>query len=145
MPGKAPTAMTMLSLLYVSRFVIGGCEADVAVDQIVATARRVNPDRNLTGALIFAGSNFAQILEGPRDAVEAMMALIQSDQRHDNVLIVDRAAIAQRRFPDWSMAYFGRVQYIERHITQLFDSRPIPDRNRTAKLLADLIYRFSRN
>jgi hypothetical protein len=74
--------MKLLSLFYVSRSTGDAAASEAAMADIVETAHRNNPTRGLTGALIFAGSNFAQILEGPTDAVEAMMASITTDSRH---------------------------------------------------------------
>jgi hypothetical protein len=135
--------MKLLSLFYVSRSTGNAVASEAAMADIVETAHRNNPTRGLTGALIFTGSNFAQILEGPTDAVEEMMTSITTDFRHHEILIADRTIIAKRRFPGWSMAYFGSVQYVERHIAALLEEQTVAERRRSAKMLSNLIHQFS--
>lgn len=135
--------VTLQSLLYVSRSMIDPTRAEDGVKEIVETAHRINPQRSLTGALIFTGSNFAQILEGPAEAVETMMAAIESDPRHADVLVAERLAVTDRLFDQWSMAYFGRVRFVERHITGLLDASSAVDQRLSAKALRKLIHEFS--
>lgn len=135
--------MMLLSLLYVSRSNIDAAGSEAAVADVVDTAHRNNSIRGLTGALIFAGSNFAQILEGPEDAVETMMASIAADPRHRDILIADRSTIATRRFPRWNMAYFGSVPFVGRHIVDVFEEQTVQGRSRAAKQLAKLIHQFT--
>ncbi|WP_380784551.1 BLUF domain-containing protein [Sphingomonas sp. R86520] len=135
--------MTLLSLLYVSRSTIAASVAEAAVLDIVATAHRRNPLLNLTGALIFTGSNFAQIFEGPTASVDLMMGSIESDPRHKDIVVADRLPALHRRFDEWSMAYSGRVRFVERHITALFDPAAGMQKGEAAKQLRALIYEFS--
>lgn len=73
---------------------------------IVATARRNNPSREICGFLMFDRYRFHQILEGPGDAVDRLFATISGDIRHTNVESLSREAIASRLFSDWSMGSF---------------------------------------
>ncbi|WP_010219603.1 BLUF domain-containing protein [Sphingomonas sp. PAMC 26621] len=132
-----------MSLLYVSRSTIDAGEAQATIAEIVETAQRVNPPRGLTGALIFTGASFAQILEGPTDAVETMIAAIASDPRHKDVFIADRSPTLERRFAQWSMAYFGRVNFVERHITKVFEERTGIELPLAARRLRQLMREFS--
>lgn len=65
-------------------------------------------DRNatlgLTGVLAFNGLNFMQVLEGARDDVNCCIRLIESDRRHDGMVIFRRHETERREFPDWTMA-----------------------------------------
>jgi hypothetical protein len=135
--------LTLQSLLYVSRSLIDPTRTDSGVAEIVETAPRMNPQRSLTGALIFTGSHFAQILEGPPDTVATMMASIACDPRHTDVLIAERLAAGDRCFGQWSMTYFGRVRFVERQITRLLEASSAVDRTVSAKGLRSLIHEFT--
>ncbi len=77
------------------------------VTAILARARRNNQAIGVTGALLFTRFWFAQVLEGPRDAVEMIFERIQSDPRHGDVTVLSFLPAEQRSFPDWSMAFAG--------------------------------------
>ena len=77
---------------------------DAAVDQIVATAQRLNPRHAITGWLVFGSGIFFQWLEGPRDNVQRLMATLQRDPRHANVICLSETEEERDRlFPDWGM------------------------------------------
>lgn len=50
---------------------------------------------------------FGQVLEGPRDAIEATFERIQGDERHGDVTLLSFGPSDARGFPDWSMAHVG--------------------------------------
>jgi hypothetical protein len=91
-------------LLYCSRNVIGASSAGQPVDieaelrAIVASARRRNEADNITGALLFTASGFAQVLEGYRDAVERTFDRISSDPRHADVTVLAFTPTERRSF-----------------------------------------------
>ncbi len=74
------------------------------LESLLARARASNESDGITGALIFVDGVFMQVLEGQRDAVEALMARIASDTRHSEVTVFHRADIEQRAFASWCMA-----------------------------------------
>ena len=51
-----------------------------AIGQILAVSRRNNARAGITGALMYSGSAFAQVLEVPRLAVEAIFERIQRER-----------------------------------------------------------------
>ncbi|MBJ7438319.1 MAG: BLUF domain-containing protein [Sphingopyxis sp.] len=93
----------MLSVIYISVAdpLIG--EQDIAA--LLVQARRNNQRDALTGALIFNGHNFLQLLEGPADKVDACLAVIRSDPRHSGMVEIRRRRIDDRAFAEWSMLY----------------------------------------
>ena len=99
-------------LIYTSRNLLGGGEAeqDAAVAGILAVSKRNNARVGVTGALLFNAGTFAQVLEGPRAAVEATFERIQRDQRHGDVSVLQCEPVAARGFPNWSMAFVGRSE-----------------------------------
>lgn len=114
--------MLITSLLYVSESSLDPDNASKGVDNIVATARHRNPDKDITGALLFTGSHFAQILEGDKEAVEAMLSAIEADHRHNNLRVIDQSFLYERKFRNWSMAYFGPSIFLSRHVSSLLQS-----------------------
>jgi hypothetical protein len=78
-------------------------EDDIAA--LVEQAQRNNERDALTGALIYNGHNFMQLLEGPADKVEACLALIRSDTRHSGMTEIRRRDVDARDFALWSMLY----------------------------------------
>lgn len=114
--------MAYHSLLFVSKSLLPAANADAMVQQIVAASVAANGQAGLTGALIFTGSHFAQILEGGRAEIDRLMAVIRQDTRHSELRIFDRQSSARRRFSDWRMAYMGPSQFISRHILHLIEN-----------------------
>ena len=96
-------------VLYCSRNLIPGSPEAVAADvrSILAASRRNNARDGVTGALLFSQGCFAQVLEGPLDAVERAFERIQCDERHSDVTVLQSEPITARDFPDWSMAFTG--------------------------------------
>jgi hypothetical protein len=96
-------------LVYYSQTNLSCSTAAVEGDirSILLASRRRNAADDLTGALIFNNGIFAQVLEGPRSAVEATFERIQRDDRHANVEVLDFAPISERAFPTWSMGFLG--------------------------------------
>jgi Sensors of blue-light using FAD len=81
------------------------------VGQIVSRARIRNAREGITGLLVFDGLRFCQHFEGPRDAVHALMARLEVDPRHTDLLVLHEARVAQRRYPRFEI---GLAQVEER-------------------------------
>lgn len=96
-------------LVYYSRNLIGGDRDDIAehIEQILRTSRTNNTRCGVTGALLFNGGCFAQILEGSAAAVSETFERIQCDPRHGEVLVLEFVPTQSRSFPNWSMAFVG--------------------------------------
>ena len=69
----------------------------------MAWSNAFNAGAGITGALVFTGSHFSQVLEGPAAAVQALMAAILRDPRHRDVRMLCESAAAKRRFGHWAM------------------------------------------
>lgn len=117
------------SLLYVSR----RASSDADVRDIVEFSRSRNARLRVTGALVASRNRFAQILEGPRDGVDALMESIRRDQRHAGVEVLLYEDIKRRRFADWTLAYSGASVYVDGLIGTLTE-RALPQPN-TADVL----------
>lgn len=100
------------SLLYVSRKTVTWPDDAADVAAITEVARARNADLAVTGALISTRANFAQLLEGPTAAIDALMESIRRDPRHSEVMVVSAGPIARRQFATWSLAYAGPATYV---------------------------------
>jgi hypothetical protein len=104
--------MALYRLVYISTSLLSD-DANTArrqIDDILAASRRNNTAAEITGALLFSDTNFAQVLEGPRDAVERLYETLNTDVRHKDLLLLQTEPLAARQFPQWSMAYIGPSQ-----------------------------------
>ena len=130
------------NLLYVSRSTLPPDTSASEIDEILSTARSRNEALGVTGALIFTNDNFAQLLEGPGDAIEQVMASIQRDPRHEDVRIVRTDKDVARRLEGWHMAYDGSSVFIARHVRALAASFVTPSDRHVTRLL-DLMISLS--
>jgi len=133
----------MERLLYISESGLEPSKATPSVSQIIADAQVRNSHLAVTGALLFTGTHFAQILEGPRESIAQLMSSIQDDSRHGNIVIVDHSPIEARRFPDWKMAYRGPSQFVSRHVVRLLHSTSQSEQRRATEWLTELAHEFS--
>jgi hypothetical protein len=90
-------------LLYMSKSVGDLSEVDLA--RILESARRHNPERGITGVLLFHRGMFLQVLEGGRDDIQALVRTIESDPRNEELDVIYEDEAGQRLFRDWSMSY----------------------------------------
>ena len=81
-------------------------ESDAQLAEILRVARQSNQRLGITGALILyqEKGRFAQVLEGPEDAVKTLIARIKTDPRHDSVEIREAGNASARLFRRWAMA-----------------------------------------
>lgn len=114
-------------LVYCSRNRIPGSQQEVAaeIDSILVASRRNNAANDVTGALLFNGEAFAQVLEGPRDSVDITYAKLRFDARHSNVILLQQANQLERDFGIWTMAYSdARFSALELPALDLIEADP---------------------
>lgn len=124
----------LLRVIYISRNLLPEPAAEAELERILARARRGNAAAGITGALLFSGDCFAQALEGPAPAVEAVFEAIQRDPRHADVVVLEAAPVAAREFGAWSMAYAGRCREAGTRFASLAGAR-IGDDGRAGRVL----------
>ncbi len=102
-------------VLYCSRNSVQGGPQAIAgeVRGILDASRRNNQRSGVTGGLLFSVGCFAQVLEGPTEAVQEAFERIQCDERHSDVTVLEAGPIAKRDFPDWSMAFSGAQETVD--------------------------------
>ena len=103
----------LTSLVYYSRNrILGSPELVFQEVRAILEVSRINNVRvGVTGALLFNSGCFAQVLEGPQDAVEETFERIQRDDRHGDVSLMSCGPITARCFANWSMSFVGASQF----------------------------------
>lgn len=95
---------------------------------MLVQARKANKKNDITGCLLFYGSEFVQYLEGKQTAVLRLFDNIQSDDRHHDVELISHSHIKTREFDKWTMAYedfFGdndELQFLKLLVSSYFES-----------------------
>jgi len=79
--------------------------SDDELAKLLTQARQDNARQNITGALVYGGERFMQIIEGEEATLAMLYAKLLQDGRHGQVFKFADKAITQRSFADWSMAF----------------------------------------
>ena len=101
---------SLYHISYISRSNLDGSDREKKneIEKILAAANARNSTENVTGALLYSGGYFAQILEGEEQAVKKIFESIKSDSRHSYIYeISSHEHLEGRSFADWSMAFVG--------------------------------------
>jgi hypothetical protein len=81
---------------------------------------------------------FFQWLEGPRDNVRRLMALLHDDPRHTDIVEVsEMEEVRERLFPDWDME-LATPDHIRAVLADAHDSAAGPQAEALGRLLAQL-------
>lgn len=91
------------------------------INSILTTAQRKNIEKNVTGALLFSGGYFVQILEGSLQSVEEIFESIQCDSRHTEVTVISNDYKAQRHFSKWAMALVDIQETAPEELKECFE------------------------
>jgi hypothetical protein len=89
--------------VYVSKCLVAEKDIEHSIEDIVEVGRSRNALLQITGALFFTGTHYAQLLEGPLGGIMALRSSILADLRHENVVTVLDGRIEHRRFAGWSL------------------------------------------
>jgi len=134
--------MSLASWLYVS---ISRLPAEAAMDEvekIVAVSRPRNHGLDVTGALLFTGERFVQLLEGPQQGVAALQQSIFRDPRHHQVTTIHSRDVDEREFTGWSLAYAGPSRLVAKVVAEgIAESERDPAQG--SQILLDLLHKFS--
>lgn len=90
----------LAAIFYISRSLTSESE----VLRIVAASRQNNRQREITGALLWTGNFFVQVLEGELARIVAALRMISRDERHTDIRVLSQGRIDVRQFADWDMA-----------------------------------------
>jgi len=90
------------TFVYCSRAAAHVDEAEVG--RIIERAQRHNADCGITGVLTFGSGVFFQWIEGPPAAVQSLIASLHGDQRHYDIVPLDRSVERRERlYEGWEM------------------------------------------
>jgi Sensors of blue-light using FAD len=101
----------MKSILYVSV-----ADPELVSDdiyQLVGNAQQRNLADNISGVMLYNGSNFLQLIEGEPDIIDKCFARIVADPRHSGVITLRNEVCTVREFPLWAMRYSLVEQPVE--------------------------------
>lgn len=131
-------------ILYCSHNLLNssGYPQKMEIARILASSRRNNLARGITGALLFNSGYFAQVLEGPLTHVEQTFETIQRDMRHDDVTVLECGIVATRDFPEWSMAFAGSAPDDLKAFAGLSLSQALAHRSTAADEVSKLLRRL---
>lgn len=91
-------------LLYRSRSRIPEPTRRAELGQLFTAARSHNKQKGITGALLLSEDVFVQTLEGEEQEVQALLARIRADTRHDSLEVLETGLVDSRVFARWAMA-----------------------------------------
>ena len=91
----------LVRLLYASR-AVGKIDC-AAVQNIMQKSHAYNPHNGITGILCHSEKVYMQVLEGGREAINALYATILRDARHTDVVLLHYEEICERRYAGWTM------------------------------------------
>ncbi len=114
--------MPIKTVLYVSK--AAGSRSLTHLRLLVPHAREANRRREITGVLLFDGRNYTELLEGPAQAIDAVMARIALDNRHSKMRVLSDERRADRSYVGFPLTYLydeGRRGLT----TELVDGKPV--------------------
>lgn len=79
-------------------------EPSGALGDILAVSILNNARQGITGALGFSAGAYVQFLEGPTEALDALMTRLIADPRHTDLTVLYRETVSTRLLCGWSMA-----------------------------------------
>ncbi|MDP2419316.1 MAG: BLUF domain-containing protein [Hydrogenophaga sp.] len=96
-------------LAYISKNSFVGTlgEQEKNLRSILEFAQRNNALLGVTGALLYSGGYYCQVIEGDRDVLENLFETIQMDRRHNEITVLHFEQIELRSFSEWAMAMAG--------------------------------------
>ena len=105
----------------------------VEIPRIVAAVRTRNDAAGISGLLLFTGQDFAQLIEGPPQAVADLWARIRADPRHHDIVVFHDERAPTRWFND-SRVGFPSDAAIIAQVEAWRSSGGAPDAGRSAEL-----------
>lgn len=77
--------------------------SDSEIDKILASCKKNNPAKNITGVLLYTDDMFVQYLEGGRQEILDLYDAIKEDSRHERSVMISYGPLEERTFPNWYM------------------------------------------
>jgi len=102
----------VFQILYLSHLA-DGQDFNVVKD-IVRASRARNPARGITGALLFDGERFGNLLEGDEREVVSLMRHIERDARHAGIRRLHAGPASRRALVSWRSGYCESASDLDR-------------------------------
>ena len=80
------------------------------LSDIVRVSRQHNPEVDITGIISYREGQYLQVLEGPNDEVDRLIAKILADSRHEDAWVFIDETVTKRDFDNWSISLFDYVE-----------------------------------
>ncbi len=131
-------AMSLIRLLYRSDSELTGSDRAVREEAfaIADAAAARNASEGVTGALMFRGGVFVQLLEGEDDAIERVFERICRDIRHRRLVLLDLSEPDRRVFGEWNMVAFEGDEQVNRLFPAVSEATSFARRNRLSAGMA---------
>lgn len=118
---------------------------DEALVALAHASEPANRDADITGYLSWKRGRFFQYLEGPEEAVRALMARIERDQRHDVARVLELSLFEERLFVDWDMRFLRSSDLVQIRMQDLLEGvlrsmrDPLFDEQRTRSVVKRML------
>lgn len=129
-------------LMYISFALLPAADVQQALQAITDTSTARNASLSVTGALLYTGTHFSQVIEGMETAIDTLMASIRADQRHRDIRVVEHLPVPDRLFAGWSTVYTGPSRYVQQVLDECLER---PDERRRHQKLLKLLREFARD
>ncbi len=129
--------MILEQLIYQSEPTIDPTSKDLV--KILRSARKRNARLQVSGALLYSGAYFVQVLEGSCDAINKVYDRLMRDPRHHTLRLISYRRIQARRFEDWRMAMIPPDQLYPEFVGKLGHDSAFMPRLLGPDALVDLI------
>lgn len=131
----------LYQLSYISKNVMGGDKQvlKLQIDSILASSSKNNFKLGITGALLYSGGYFCQVIEGEEDNIEDVFEKIQLDSRHAKVVVLNFERVNERSFSEWSMAFVGIEESMRFDISDLKDAKNKEKMKQTGKNIVSVL------
>lgn len=90
-----------IQYVYASRATVP-CDA-AFLKALLEKARSNNGGLGVSGMLLYHAGAFFQVLEGLPEVLAPLYAKIERDKRHDRIVLLQKRAVSERSFSEWSM------------------------------------------
>ncbi len=120
-------------IAYSSQYTKSDQSVDEELEKITASAKRNNPALKITGVLFYHNRRFLQIIEGEKELLEKLMAVLERDSRHTNIERIIDEEIETRSYSDWNMDSFNLSKQEALDLNELKIIRDVYKQNLTIK------------
>lgn len=91
------------SIVYMSEAIVPFEEPQLL--HLLGQCHAANAQRGITGALLYGGGHFVQVLEGCPATVRRLYARIAADPRHGRLETLSDGPVPRREFRDWYTSF----------------------------------------